>query len=330
MGIIHSKASVDISTTPKASEPAVKVTTVSEDGDVPKENNTEVEVKVDALETKDEAGHLKPEVLDVKESRVASLKRNLSFSKMKKMFSRGEASGVDVETKEGADEAKVEVTSDEVGDAKDEAKEEEVDNKETAVPEEKPAAAEGDSKVTEWKNSLFKMFSRESADTEGAAAAASSKEEGTEEQEVEGAGDGLKTEESLEEKAEGESKMTNLKKRLSFKAIKSRFSKEKKEEEEATPEKKNEEGDGKEEVKTGDVEVIKVAGDDGAEEMEPPTEAPPAVPVEPVTEEEANAKKAQPGEPSEDGILGEIGTPNAKNTDITVEGAVESLVAKTS
>jgi len=329
MGLIHSKASVDISTTPKASEPAVKVATVTEDGDVLKESNAEVEVKVDALETKDEAGHLKPEVLDVKESRVASLKRNLSFSKMKKMFSRGEASGADVETKEGEDEAKVEVSTDEVGDAKDEAKDEEADNKETAVPEEKPAAAEGDSKVTEWKNSLFKMFSRESADNE-VVAAASTKEEGTEEQEVEGAGDGLKTEEILEEKIEGESKMTNLKKRLSFKAIKSRFSKEKKEEEEATPEKKNEEGDGKEEVKTGDVEVIKVAGDDGAEEMEPPTEAPPAVPVEPVTEEEANAKNAQPGEPSEDGILGEIGTPNAKNTDITVEGAVESLVAKTS
>jgi len=329
MGLIHSKASVDISTTPKASEPAVKVATVTEDGDVLKESNAEVEVKVDALETKDEAGHLKPEVLDVKESRVASLKRNLSFSKMKKMFSRGEASGVDAETKEGVDEAKVEVTPDEVGDAKDKAKEEEVVNKEVAMPEEKHAVAEGDSKVTEWKNSLFKMFSRESADNE-VFAVASTKEEGTEEQEVEGAGDGLKTEESLEEKIEGESKMTNLKKRLSFKAIKSRFSKEKKEEEEATPEKKNEEGDGKEEVKTGDVEVIKVAGDDGAEEMEPPTEAPPAVPVEPVTEEEANAKNAQPGEPSEDGILGEIGTPNAKNTDITVEGAVESLVAKTS
>jgi len=328
MGLIHSKASVDISTTPKASEPAVKVATVTEDGDVLKESNAEVEVKVDALETKDEAGHLKPEVLDVKESRVASLKRNLSFSKMKKMFSRGESGGADVETKEGADEAKVEVTSDEVGDAKDEAKDEEAD-KEVTVPEEKPAVAEGDSKVTEWKNSLFKMFSRESADNEVAAAAAT-KEEGTEEQEVEGAGDGLKTEESLEEKIEGESKMTNLKKRLSFKAIKSRFSKEKKEEEELTAEKKNEEGDGKEEVITGDVEANKVAGDDGAEEMEPPTEAPPAVPVEPVTEEEANAKKAQPGESSEDGTLSEIGTPKADNTDIAVEGAAESLVAKTS
>ena len=214
-----------------------------------KESNAEVEVKVDALETKDEAGHLKPEVLDVKESRVASLKRNLSFSKMKKMFSKGEAGGADAETKEGADDAKVEVTSDEVGEVKDEAKDEEA-NKEAAVPEEKAAVAEGDSKVTEWKNSLFKMFSRESADNE-VFAAVSAKEEGTEEQELEGAGDGLKTEERLEEKAEGESKMTNLKKRLSFKAIKSRFSKEKKEEEEATTEKKNEEDDGKEEVKTG-------------------------------------------------------------------------------
>jgi len=329
MGIIHSKASVDISTTPKASEPAVKVTTVSEDGDVPKENNTEVEVKVDALETKDEAGHLKPEVLDVKESRVASLKRNLSFSKMKKIFSRGEAGVADTETKECADEAKVEATSDEVGDAKDQAKDEEAD-KETPVPEEKPAVAEGDSKVTEWKNSLFKMFSRESAVNEVTAAVASTKEEGSEEQEVEGAGDGLKTEESLEEKAEGESKMTNLKKRLSFKAIKSRFSKEKKEEEEATPEKKNEEGDGKEEVKTGDEEAIKVASNDGTEEMEPPTEAPPAVPVEPVTEEDASAKNVQPGEPSQDDTLGEIGTTNADINDVVVEGTVESLVAKTS
>merc|ERR1712181_199126 len=255
----------------------------------------------------------------------------------------GEASGAEVEPKEVEDEAKVEVTSDKVGDAKDEAKEEEEDNGELAAPEEKTDAAEGDSKVTEWKNSLFKMFSRESVDNEVAAAADSTKEEGTEKQEVEGgAGDGLKTEEGLEQekKAEGgESKMTNLKKRLSFKAIKNRFSKEKKEEEEeVTAEKKNEEGDVKEEVKTdgNDDEAIKVASEDGAKEMEPPTEAPPAVPVQPeedanaknaqpaVPEEDANAKNAQPGEPSEDRALGEIGTPhNADSTDIAVEGAAE-------
>ena len=132
-------------------------------------------------------------------------------------------------------------------------------------------------KVTEWKNSLFKMFSRESADHEVAPAAACAKKEGTEEeQEVEGAGDGLKTEEGLEDKKieGGDSKMTNLRKRLSFKAIKSRFTKEKKEEEEAL-EKKNE-ADVKEEVKTdGDEEAIEVASDDGAKEMEPSTEAPP-------------------------------------------------------
>jgi len=325
---------VDISTTPKVAEPAVKAT-VTEDGDVLKVSNAEVEVKVDGLETKEEAGYLKPELLDVKESRVASLKRNLSFSKMKKMFSRGEAAGAEVETKEGVDDVKVEVTSDEVEDAKDEAKEEEVDNKEMAVPEDETAVAEGDSKVTEWKNSLFKMFSRESADNE--AATASTKEEGAIE-EVEGAGDGLKTEEGLEEKkaegsleqgkAEGgESKITNLKKRLSFKAIKSRFTKEKKEEEEeVTPETKSEDGDVKEEVKTdGDEEAIKVASD-GAEEMEPPTEAPPAVPV---PEEDANAKNAQPGETSEVGTMGENGTPN-DNTDIAVEGAIEGLAAETS
>jgi len=334
MGIIHSKASVDISTTPKAAEPADKAT-VTKDEDVQTESNAEVEVKVD--ETKDETVHLKPELLDVKESRVASLKRNLSFSKMKKMFSRGEAAGA--ETQEGEDEIKVEITSDEVGDAIDKAKEEEeVDDKEVAVPEEKSAVAEGDSKVTEWKNSLFKMFSRESADNEVAPAAASAKKEGTEEeQEVEGAGDGLKTEEGLEDqKIEGgDSKMTNLRKRLSFKAIKSRFTKEKKEEEEeeATAVKKNEEGDAvEEEVKADgdDEEAIKVASDDGVKEMEPPTEAPPAVPVQPAPEEDANAKNAQLGEPSENETLGEIGTPNADNTDAAVEGAVESLAAKTS
>jgi len=320
MGIIHSKASVDISTTPKAAEPAVKAT-VTEDGDVAKDSIAEVEVKCDTdVDAKEEfTGHLKPELLDVKESRVASLKRNLSFSKMKKMFSRGEAASAEVETKEGEDKVKVEVV-----DAKEEVKEEEVDNKEMAVSEEKTAVAEGDSKVTEWKNSLFKMFSRESADNEDTTA--SSKKEGTEEeQEVEGAGDGLKTEEGSEQekKAEGgESKMTNLKKRLSFKAIKSRFSKEKKEEEE----KENEEGEVKEEVKTdgddgaikvasgdgaksgvktGDEEAIKVASDEEAKDIEPPTEAPPAVPVQPVAEEDANAKNAQPGESSENGALGE-------------------------
>ena len=37
-----------------------------------------------------------------------------------------------------------------------------------------------------------------------------------------------------------------------------------------------------------------------------------AVPVEPVTEEDASAKNVQPGEPSQDDTLGEIGTTNAQ------------------
>jgi len=327
MGVRHSKASVDISTIPKAPEPAVKEAIVTEDGDAVKENNTDVEVEDADMKTKDEGGHLKPELLDVKESRVASLKRNLSFSKLKKMFTKGEGGGIDVETKEDVDDEKEgEAASDEVGDAKDEAKEEEV----AEVPEEKPAA-EGEWKVTALKNSLFKMFSREPADTEVGAAAASKKEEGIEDGEVEGAGAGLKPEESLEEKTEVVSKVTNLKKRLSFKALKSRFSKEKKEDEAANPEKENKECDAKEEVKNCDdihTEVVKVASDDDADKMAPPTEAPPAVPVEPVPDEEVNVKNVL--EPKEGGNLGEIETPNAGNDDIAVEGAAESLAAKTS
>jgi len=327
MGVRHSKASVDISTTPKAPEPAVKEAIVTEDGDAVKENNTDVKVEDADMKTKDEAGHLKPELLDVKESRVASLKRNLSFSKLKKMFTKGEGGGTDVESKEGVDDEKEgEAVLDEVRDAKDEAKEEEV----AEVPEDRPVA-EGEWKVTALKNSLYKMFSRESADTEADAAAASKKEEGIEDGKVEGAAAGLKPEESLEEKTEVVSKVTNLKKRLSFKALKSRFSKEKKEGEAANPEKENEECDAKEEVKNCDnihTEVVNVASDDGAVEMAPPTEAPPAVPVEPVPDEEVNVKNVL--EPKEGGNLGEIETPNAGNDDIAVEGAAESLAAKTS
>jgi len=319
---------VDISTTPKAPEHAVKEAIVTEDGDAAKENSTAVEVEDADLKMEDEASHLKPEP-DVKESRVASLKRNLSFSKLKKMFTKGEGGGTDVETKEGVDDVKGEAASDEVQDAKDEAQEEE--DKEVAVPEGK-SAAEGEWKVIALKNSLFKMFSRDTADSE-VGAAASKKEEGIEDGEVEGAGDGLKTEESLEEKVEVVSKVTNLKKRLSFKAIKNRFSKEKKEDEAGTLEKENEACEVKDEAKNCDdvhteVVIVKVPSDGGDDEMAPPTEAPPAVPVEPVPDEEVNVENVL--EPKEGGILGEIETPNAGNDDIAVEGAAETLAAKTS
>ena len=136
MGIRHSKASVDISTTPKVPEPsAVEVNfkrfslrfhsflqgaTVTGDGDVAKGGDADAEVRSDTnadVETKEEPGHLKPELLDVKESKVASLRRNLSFNKLKKIFSKGDGEGANIETKEGVDEAKGEVAPVEVGDA---------------------------------------------------------------------------------------------------------------------------------------------------------------------------------------------------------------------
>jgi len=83
---------------------------------------------------------------------------------------------------------------------------------------------------------LSKMFSRESGDAEVAARSSTNKE-GIEDQSCEGAGDGAKKEESLNEKT----KETILKKRPSFKAIKSSFAKEKKEEAAATPEEGKEE-----------------------------------------------------------------------------------------
>ena len=291
MGIRHSKASVDISTTPKVPEPsAVEVNfkrfslrfhsflqgaTVTGDGDVAKGGDADAEVRSDTnadVETKEEPGHLKPELLDVKESKVASLRRNLSFNKLKKIFSKGDGEGANIETKEGVDEAKGEVAPVEVGDAP--AKEEA--EKETAIPEK--SNAEGDTKATILKNSLIKMFSRESGDNE----TTSTNKEGIEEQCPESAGDGLKREESLEEKVDEVSRVTNLKKRLSFKAIKSRFTKEKKEEEVAPPEGGNE-GTGEkaeveEEVKSGEDERKEDTKDEALRDdtgMGPPAEAPP-------------------------------------------------------
>ena len=121
--------------------------------------------------------------------------------------------------------------SPEMPQAKDEGKVKDA-GMEVAVPEEK-STAEGDSKITILKNYLSKIFSRESGDAEVAARSSTNKE-GIEDQSCEGAGDGAKKEESLNEKT----KETNLKKRPSFKAIKSRVAKE---EAAATPEEGEEE-----------------------------------------------------------------------------------------
>ena len=147
------------------------------------------------------------------------------------MFSMGEEGDANTRPKESVDEVEAEVSTDESRDAsaKDEGKVKDA-GKEMAVPEEK-SAVEGDSKVRILKNSLSRMFSRESGATE-VAARSSTNEEGIKDETCEKLGYAANKEKSLDKKT----KMTNLQKRLSFKAIKSRFSKEKKEETEATPE----------------------------------------------------------------------------------------------
>ena len=198
------------------------------------------------LETKKETSLLKPELFDVKASKVLNLRRNSSFNKVKKVFSRGDGDGANTEAKEGEDELRGEVSKDgEAGEGKVEV---------AAAPEEKSAAA-GDSKVTMlMENSLVKIFSLESGDNEVGIKTFTNKE-GIEEQcPDEGAGNGLR------EKPDVVSKVTFLKKRMSFKAIKSRFSKEKKGEEEGTPEggkRKREKKTKKNEVKTEDDECKK-------------------------------------------------------------------------
>merc|ERR1719219_1234457 len=193
---------------------------------------------------------------------------------------------------------------------------------------EEKSNAEGDTKATILKNSLIKMFSRESGDNE----TTSTNKEGIEEQCPESAGDGLKREESLEEKVDEVSRVTNLKKRLSFKAIKSRFTKEKKEEEVAPPEGENE-GTGEkveveEEVKSGederkeDTKAEALRDDTG---MGPPAEAPPAVPGESVAEgENVKTENGQTSEssPEEVGTLAKSDLETSNDTTgVDAEGA---------
>jgi len=132
-------------------------------------------------------------------SKVASMKRDLSFGRLQKMFSR---------------EAKSEHPQQQQEDAEIPATDE----------EEKLKTGEGkgediESRVTGLKRSLMKMFARES-ESEGATANETSALAETEKEEVEDVKEG-------EEEASPK-KMSSLKKRLSFKAMRSKFSKEKK------------------------------------------------------------------------------------------------------
>jgi hypothetical protein len=162
-----------------------------------KGSTVEVEARCDTDAVLEEIGLLKPELLDLT-SKVVNLRRNSMF--------------LSPRTK-----------------SKCKGKVEEAEKEVSAVPKEK-ASAEGDSKVTILKNSLARMFSRKSGST-AVGATRSSNKEGIKDQSCERTRDGLKKEESLDEKT----KVKKFKKRLSFKAIKSRFTLEKKEEAEATP-----------------------------------------------------------------------------------------------
>ena len=133
-------------------------------------------------------------------SKVASMKRDLSFGRLQKMFSREAKS----ETHQQEDAKAAEPSSAEIPST---------DRKELK-PEE-----DIESRVTVLKRSLMKMFARESESEGGTEPSAVIEKEVVEDVKE---GDGEKGEEA------SPTKMSSLKKRLSFKAMRSKFSKEKK------------------------------------------------------------------------------------------------------
>jgi len=234
MGIKNSKQSLNISTIPKKDAKKCEVT---EKGDTSKESDDDLQgemIKDPAGEKNQETSpNLKSEndlepveddesnggqvvpVLKVEDvevtgvaeeedaevvakppmSKVASMKRDLSFGRLQKMFSREAKSepepSPEIPATDGGEELKT-------GEGKGE---------------------DIESRVTGLKRSLMKMFARES-ESEGAIATSAS----IEKEEVED------IKECDDEKVEEASptKMSSLKKRLSFKAMRSKFSKEKK------------------------------------------------------------------------------------------------------
>merc|ERR1719397_476515 len=257
---MNSKQSVNISTVPKKD---AKKSEVTEKGDITKESDDNLkgetinevsspnikaddnlELKTDAESNGQVVPVLKVEDVEVtgeeeegdKEvpkptmSKVASMKRDLSFGRLQKMFSREPKSESQQDSSSGK-AAELEPSPVPEVSATDEKmiKAEEAMGEEVTSEEVKSEEAKGDeeakgedieSRVTGLKKSLMKMFARES-ESEGATetlagtAAASTEKEGDEEK-----GDG---------KEGTPAKMTSLKKRLSFKAMRSKFSKEKKE-----------------------------------------------------------------------------------------------------
>ena len=141
-------------------------------------------------------------------SKIASMKRDLSFGRLQKMFSREAKSEPQQEADKVADPTQLSATDEKMNRAED-AMGEEFKNEEVK-------GEDIESRVTGLKRSLMKVFTRESESegTTSPTATTATENEGAEKKGVE---------------EESPAKMSSLKKRLSFKAMRSKFSKEKKE-----------------------------------------------------------------------------------------------------
>jgi len=246
MGIKNSKQSVNISTIPKKD---AKKSEVIEKGDISEKSDADnlkglvEEVSGENLEPVKEDdlnGEVVPvlkvedvEVTGAEEgdeevpkpptmSKIASMKRDLSFGRLQKMFSREAKSEPQQDADKVADEPSELSGTDEKLTKAEEAMGEEVKSEEAK-------GEDVESRLFSLKKSLMKMFTRES-ESEGATsptvATATSPTPATTATENEGAEEKGAEEGSL---LETPAKVSSLKKRLSFKAMRSKFSKEKKE-----------------------------------------------------------------------------------------------------
>jgi len=258
MGIKNSKQSVNISTIPKKDAKKSEVTEKGDTSEKADDDNLKVEsiknlveevsgekevsspkAEDDLESEKDDAsnGQVVPvlkvedvEVTGVEEgdkevakptmSKIASMKRDLSFGRLQKMFSR------EAKSEPPQQDAAAKVADEPSPDSELSATDEKQVKAEEAMGEEvKSEEVKGEdieSRVTGLKRSLMKMFTRESEAEVGATSATSTSPTPAA---TENEGD----EEKKGEEEGSPTKMSSLKKRLSFKAMRSKFSKEKKE-----------------------------------------------------------------------------------------------------
>jgi len=259
MGIKNSKQSVNISTIPKKDAKKSEVTEKGDTSEKADDDNLKVESIKNLVEEvsgekevsspkaeddlepeKDDAsnGQVVPvlkvedvEVTGVEEgdkevakptmSKIASMKRDLSFGRLQKMFSR------EAKSEPPQQDAAAKVADEPSPDSELSATDEKQVKAEEAMGEEvKSEEVKGEdieSRVTGLKRSLMKMFTRESEAEVGATSATSTSPTPAAATENEG------DEEKKGEEEGSPTKMSSLKKRLSFKAMRSKFSKEKKE-----------------------------------------------------------------------------------------------------